>query len=1168
MKYINLKFVQSAAIAGLVFISASSHAAGDLALPTAPLILSNAVEPNIFFVLDDSYSMHWETMMQEGVAGLTIVGGDPKFGTQLNGTNVKTNRTRYFVEGWLTRSETHKEVVPPPRVEIPVGNITTEFEGLWAVRNHNANAVYYNPNVDYKPWAGTDPSGNPYADADVTKVLQDPNKPAGLVTDLTTKVTYEDRVYCKCNITHYVATYYTWADKNGNGEVDADEQDKEYIIPDMTTFPTGRSQAKELLNFANWLQYYRSRYNSAKASLGQVINDADNIRIGLDVFLKKTLNYPKSMTNAADKTSLLDSLYAADYDWQTPTRSALIRVGDLYKRTDASKPDPILPVADGGACQQNFAAVVTDGFWTNENTLTFIDADSDNDSVYDGKPTENDDKKNYADGGATSHPSLADIAMHYYETDLRSDDINYPDIVPIVSGVDEATHQHMITYGIAFGVKGTKDPEDKVNTPESDLNFWPTNLTIKEHKIDDLWHAAYNGRGEFLSANNPVELQQSLNAALSDISKRTSSSSAVAINSARLTSESVVYLAQFNSDKWLGTLAAFKIADPLLGTLATTPYWEASGKLDARDLVKEPRQIITFDGTKGVPFTSAGWINLSSDLQSDLQTNPTGGSDTAVEGKERLEFIRGDRSLEGIDFRTRGSLLGDLVNSGPVYVGAPTLSWPDVAPFPDGGSKYSAWKNGSIKSRDAAVYIGGNDGMLHAFKDAQDSSGGKELFAYVPNLLASSDITDGYHYLSDPGYTHNWYVDQTPTVSDVFMSTNSGIGWRTILIGGVRGGGRGLFALDITNPNDLTQDKAKETAMWEFSNADDPNLGYTYSRPVIGLANNGRWIAVFGNGYNDTGSGTAQLFILDIESGIGGWSASDYQRIDTGAGSTLSRNGLASPALADLDGNGTIDRVYAGDLEGNMWAFDLSSKTSGSWGVASGTKASPVPLFKTLGKPITAKPVLAKHPDIPDQNNNTPNVMVFFGTGQYLVGSDKVDKAPQSFFGIWDNGDDSSKIDYSNIVTQKFATSGAGRILSNTRVSYPTERGWQIELDISGERAVTSPIARAGVVFFNTFVPELNPCSIGGFGYRFAVDMANGGSPEEPVFDLNDDGVVDEKDKTTDGVLAAVHQLGFLPEPVFIEDIVYTGKTPEKIKKLPNVPTGRFSWQELIKHYE
>jgi type IV pilus assembly protein PilY1 len=555
-------------------------------------------------------------------------------------------------------------------------------------------------------------------------------------------------------------------------------------------------------------------------------------------------------------------------------------------------------------------------------------------------------------------------------------------------------------------------------------------------------------------------------------------------------------------------------------------------------------------------------------MKNDLKTNALGNPDADAVGQARLDYLRGDQSHEGSGyfFRERISMLGDIVNSGPVFVGEPSLNWPDFAPFPENSVAYSTFKNGSAANRDKMVYVGANDGMLHAFNDDT----GEEVFTYIPGIVSTSAIGEGLHYLTEPNYVHNFYVDLTPTLSDVFISSGFGQEWHTVLVGGLRGGGRGIFALDVTDPTLFKEDDADKVVLWEFSNADDADLGFTYSRPFIAYTNANTWVAIFGNGLNDLGSGEASLFIVDIDKGSdGNWQAGDYVKISTEVGDTTNRNGLATPALADVDGNGTVDRVYAGDLEGNMWAFDLSGTTESQWNVAYSDGSGPTPLFTTpTGQQITAKPVLAKHPTQPDSSSptNAPNIMVFFGTGQYLVDADKSTTGVQSFYGVWDQGD--AALDNTDLIEQTFDGSFSVKVLTNDQVDYSIDHGWYFDLPETGERAVTSPIARADTVFFNSFVPVDDACSVGGFGFKFAVDMATGGSPKEPTFDANNDGVIDDNDAVSNGItnstLVAVRQEGFLPEPVFIEDLAFTAEVATKVKALKDIPVGRFSWQELI----
>ncbi|MCP3688389.1 MAG: hypothetical protein GY784_08240, partial [Gammaproteobacteria bacterium] len=569
------------------------------------------------------------------------------------------------------------------------------------------------------------------------------------------------------------------------------------------------------------------------------------------------------------------------------------------------------------------------------------------------------------------------------------------------------------------------------------------------------------------------------------------------------------------------------------------------------------RAILTYDSDKkeGVEFE---WDNLTDDMKDDLNTGPDGKSDT--EGKARLNYIRGDHADEGTgtsNFRQRAILasgntsrLGDMVHSSPVYVGAPGVDWPDEFPVSNPSEPYSEFVDREEK-RTSIIYAGANDGMLHGF----DSETLEEVLAYIPSNLFSDEPDEGLHYLTQRDYAHRYYVDLTPSVSDVFINGK----WHTVLVGGQRAGGKGYFALDVTDPDNFD----KDDVLWEFTH---PDLGYTYSHPQIGMMNDGTWVAIFGNGYNNEGSGKAELFIVDIATG------KKIKQISTEVGGTGSdRNGLATPALADLDLNGTIDRAYAGDLEGNMWAFDLSGDAS-AWKLD-------YKLFATEGaQPITTKPTLSFHPTVrttvaPSKDANEPNIMVYFGSGQYLVDSDltiNTNTPADYFYGVWDNG--KVALD-SELVEQTISTADYKgvefRFMSNNSVDYAKntpDKGWKIKLPDLGERHITNPIVRGNVVYFNTSVPNSESCSGGGYGYRMAVDLGTGGSPKDPAIDIDQDGIVTKHDKTGTGEIPSGGKLAKLPsDPTMTEGKVIQDGAILDLQDLPDIKTGRFSWQELLR---
>jgi type IV pilus assembly protein PilY1 len=590
----------------------------------------------------------------------------------------------------------------------------------------------------------------------------------------------------------------------------------------------------------------------------------------------------------------------------------------------------------------------------------------------------------------------------------------------------------------------------------------------------------------------------------------------------------VLYLTQYSARDWTGDLKSYQIKDD--GQPDNTTKWSAAAGLDGGGISGSTRVLLTW----GKPNTNAKdpktdsdgvafqWDNLWAAQQSDLRIENDGSCGTVAIAEDRLAYLRGDESEKG--FRKRKSLLGAIVHSRAIYVGDPILDWPDI--------DYAAFK-AAHQDRDPVIYVGANDGALHGFS-AKD---GKEVIGYFPASLFDTGSSSGLHYFTNPDYKHHYLVDGSPAVSDAYIRTQlSGKReWRTVLVSTLRGGGRGLFAVDVTNPALFTEGNAKALVLWEFNSTHDAHLGYTFSEPTIARMNDGRWAAIIGNGYEDTADdktgGQAQLFVIYLDGGVDGtWTeGKDYLRITTGTGSTGKRNGLATPAVLDLNGDATVDRVYAGDLEGNLWAFDLSSKLPVEWKVATGSKARPRPLFRAaddtgMVQPITVEPVVFRQQLAPAAPN--PNVMVFFGTGKYILEEDKSSLAPQTFYGVWDRGD--SNLTRSNLTPQKILfestrPSGRGRVIDpNLEVDYlwlkKKHYGWYLDLPTPSERVVSDPKIRGNTVYFNTVIPDPEDCAFGGKGWMMSVMLFNGGSPpkDSPTFDFNEDGEITVADDTVE----------------------------------------------------
>ena len=629
------------------------------------------------------------------------------------------------------------------------------------------------------------------------------------------------------------------------------------------------------------------------------------------------------------------------------------------------------------------------------------------------------------------------------------------------------------------------------------------------------------------------------------------SAAAVSFSTGSLTEGSQLYQSKFNAKDWSGDLVAYQLkSDGSLGS----KVWSAAAKLDATN--PAGRVMITLGSQKsaaiGVPFQ---WNSLTTAQRNDLRTDPDGARGAVSKGKARLEYLRGDRTHEaaGLGFRVRGSALGDIWHSSAIYVGKPGQSWPDSgAGFPAGPDKYSVFASAQ-SGRTPVVYVGANDGFMHGFL----ASNGKEVIAYAPSMLFSDSIGAGYHRLSDPNFNHNnLYVDGTPTISDAFFAgpNTKTKTWRTVLAGTLGGGGRGLFALDVTDPSTFRESNAAKTVLWEFTNANDAHLGYTYSRPTITLMNNGRWALITGNGLEDTATdrtgGQAQLFIIYLDGGVDGtWTyGTDYLRISTGSGSTSSRNGLLSPAVVDLDRNGTADRIYAGDLLGNLWSFDVSKSTDTKWSVSHNRQA----LFSgSSGQSITTKPTVIRHPTVTD--GSAPNLMVLFGSGRFLADGDKTRSNTQSFYGVWDNN--TGGLTRSNLARQTFLLDDASkraRVLDPyLKVEYEKmtgrQYGWYIDLPAKGERVVSEALVRGNIVYFNSIIPDVSVCASGGGGWEMSVKTENGGSPDAPVFDFNEDGIVTVSGDTT-SVSGRSRASGE-------ENISYAGKKLEAEKGMPAGPS-------------
>ena len=553
-------------------------------------------------------------------------------------------------------------------------------------------------------------------------------------------------------------------------------------------------------------------------------------------------------------------------------------------------------------------------------------------------------------------------------------------------------------------------------------------------------------------------------------------------------------------------------------------------------------------------------------------------------GEDILNYLRGDKSKEEQndgDFRDRSVILGDIVNSDPQFVGQQDFGY-QLLPGSEGAGYLTFRTSAAYTGRPPMVYVGANDGMLHGFQASESgANAGVEKMAYVP-LASYQHISK----LADPHYSHRFFVDGTAGFGDAYINTGSGAAWHTVLVGTMAGGGRGVFALDITDPGNFGAGKV----LWDRAVFSDPDLslndeadlGYTYGQPSVVRMANGQWAAVLGNGYNSANN-HAVLLILDLVTGA------VMAKIDTGVGSASQPNGLSTPIPVDADGDRITDAIYAGDMRGNLWKFNVSGSSAASWTVAySGT-----PLFVAtdpsgVRQPITARPEVTKHP--------VSGVVVLFGTGKYFEEVDRRIVTPaqtQTFYGVYDDGaavtGSRSALLQQSVIAELPATDpgnpSAGTAnpvdVRVTTLLSPsaTQKGWFLDLPTVGERQVSRPIVRDQRVIFTTVIPNDSACLIGGTSWLMEMDSVTGSRLPFSPFDLNDDNQFTAADYVEVTVAGKVIRVpvggkksneGIIKTPGIVGagdvEYKYTSGTSGVIEvtvEPGNTGSGRQSWRQL-----
>jgi len=749
--------------------------------------------------------------------------------------------------------------------------------------------------------------------------------------------------------------------------------------------------------------------------------------------------------------------------------------------------------------------------------------------------------------------ALADVAEYYYKTDLRTTNCSRTvdgktielcsNAVPEYK-LDIAHHQHMTTYTMGLGLSGNltyydnyldkdKDTGNLVAGAYADiaagLKQWPAppnDATDDPAKIDDLWHAAVNGRGQYFSATNPDTLRASLKAMFTAIQAAVGAGAASASSALRpVVGTDQVFIGKYTTKSWVGDIEARGITRDVNGNIiisTANKVWSAQDLIKGRAYTDRSVYYLRKASTNGsteTSLTKLSYANLGTDDDSATLTSyfdnfcsksPTPSQcaslsatqKTAASGANLVNFLLGDTSKEEDQpdnplFRNRDSVLGDIVDSSPVYVGKPPFNYTDTG--------YATFVTNNA-TRCPVVFAAANDGMLHAFSAKHSGSpatcisGGTELWAYVPRAVMPK-----LFLLADTNYAlnHKFFVDGPLTVGDIYIppvdstsTTDTGT-WKSILVGGLGNGGRSYYALDITSPG-------APKPLWEFSDGD---LGKTYGNAIITKVPDSAgtlvWAVVFASGYNNSNSsnttneGNGFLYILNANTGAQMYKIPTNDGSGTGVGSASTPSGLAKlNAWVDSDTNNTAKRFYGGDLLGNLWRFDTSNLAAPGVG-KSDKRSTRLAQFAVSGtaQPITTRPELA---EITYGAAKYP--VVYVGTGQYL-GQTDITQTPitQSIYAIRDplttTGWGSVRGD-SGLIAQTLTTNTAGTLktVSHNEVDWSASStiGWKVDLPETGERMVTDMSLQFNTLSLTSAVPKSDVCLGAGTSWLYRLDIASG----------------------------------------------------------------------------
>lgn len=1027
------------------------------------------------------------------------------------------------------------------------------------------NLMYFNPDIDYRPPVRSD--GTSFPNSVFTRAkfdgfyelgnLRDQNGNYIDTVNLNTNyraVRYSYPYYPNRKVTVSLkragvqnrgrAFYFTW-----NGPSNATLNTRRYA-----TEGTGSNHyTKHVItgaqeqNFANWYSFYNTRGKLARAAVSHAfVNFGPDFKIDWQQLNHNRFSGSSGGTNMKlftgnQRKDFYKWLFWVPASGSTPLRRSTQLAGIQFEKSGSTGPYYDANFGAELSCQQNFHIAISDGTW---NSSEGVQNNSDNTATTFPPVTESDAGFAYNPGGGLSKmyagrdsKTLADNAFEYWRRDLRPDlenrvplfiedftDIN-GDIVPVSTteqwwqkpelfwnpNNDPASWQHLVTFNIGLGLSGALDQETDLPALRRGDKTW-TRTGNSGGLVDDVWHASVNSRGKYFSARDPNELAESLNKVVSNIIQRKGRASAGSVSSNVVSDATLAFKTGYDTSDWSG----FVIASPLnpdgsfgdvdwdAGCKLTGGLCPSMGRVIAATNDHYSRNITTFINGSQYEFDAGNLPTSAIDMLIDsefIENNPL------ISYTDVIRYIRGDRSLERFNggvFRDRRSLLGDVIHSPAQIVRGPGASYKDNY-WQDGTVEFNAAESGNgyeefretYKDRDNVLLVGANDGMLHAFSAGiqNTSNGGHEYWAYIPSKSLES-IGD----LASPIAPHRTRVDAAPFVKDAYIDG----GWNTVALGNLRFGGKLFYALKLD-----TNLAEEPEVLWEFTDDNDADMGYTYAGGVISRVYNpesgqSKWVAFLPNGYSSSNQKSA-MYAVDLETGdlLHKWVST--------LGSDNKPNGMGPPVVADFvayDSSDTsithyaadqgADFIYAGDLHGNIYKFDaLDVFSSGTTTIS----ASDILYSGSPDQPVTTAPRLFT------PNDSTNDVMVVFGSGKYIETPDRsvTNTAPQYLMGLRDSleGYASYSLSDSRLVEQSVSESTGFRHLTSNPVS--SEQSWKIELPTSGERMVNL-IGRnnqSNIMTVITIIPNgADPCLPGGQSWIMALNSNTGGSlPNGGFFD-------------------------------------------------------------------